>query len=114
MNRIGRTSENKILTDIQAKLVRAETHNYGKVNMKFCKHKGKYSWTKCQRRAWKPYREEILCLSDGRGFFKALGKICKTCISRSGRGDCVSRQDDGWDEWEQRVQIWFIRIQEIN
>lgn len=114
MNRIGRTSENKIFTEIQAKPVRAEKHNYWKVNVKFCKHEGKYSWSKCRRRAWKQHREEILCLSDGRGFSKALGKVCETCISRSGRGDCVSRQDDGWDEWEQRVQIWFIRAQEIN
>lgn len=68
MNRRGKTSENESFTDVQAKLVHAEKCNYGKVNMKFCKHKGKYSWTKCRGRAWKLYREETLCLSDGRGF----------------------------------------------
>ena len=52
-----------------------------------------------EEKAWKPYREEMICLSDRRGnLAKALGKASKTSISKSGREERISRQQvDGWD-----------------
>lgn len=50
-------------------------------------------------KAWKPYREEMICLLDRRGdLVKAFGKTSKTSISKSGREECISRQQvDGWN-----------------
>lgn len=60
---------------------------------------GNISGKSDEEEAWKLLREEMICSSDRRGYLsETLGKAWKMFISKSGREDCLSRQqDDGWD-----------------
>lgn len=74
----------------------------GGVNVKFCQHHEQWEIfaEKVMRKRLGSYREgEMICLSERRGnLVTVLGKASKTSISKSGRGERISRQQaDGWD-----------------
>lgn len=62
------------------------------------------------------YIEKMICLSDRKeNVSERLGKTWKTSISKSEKKDLRSRQqEDDQDQWQQRVKIWLICIQETN
>lgn len=80
INRIDTISENKIFTDIQAKLVHTE-----KYNCRGGKHEILYSWKKVMKKRLGNYIEEMICLSDRREIYlKLLESFGRHVFSRVG------------------------------